>query len=136
VFTDCELLGVGSGMPAIDQLARHRIDYAKSISGFISGGAIFVHAGSHSRRTAKGDKNSLPVRCAVNPAGSFADLERRDHVVRRAIDDTHITRPFVADGHEVAGGLRLSQAHDCTDNETCNSPEAESHSGSRSPWFT
>ena len=136
VFADCELFRVGSDMPAIDQLARHRIDHTETISALVSGRAIFVHAGSHSRRTAQRDKNSRPIRCAVNPAGSFADLESRDHVVRRAIDDTHITRSFVADEHKVAGGLRLSQAHDCTDHERRNSPEAESHSGSRSPWFT
>src|SRR5439155_22382614 len=63
VFADCELLGVGSDMPAIDQLARHRIDHAKSISGFISGGAIFVHSWRHSWRTAQRDKNSLPIWC-------------------------------------------------------------------------
>src|SRR5437762_10776929 len=100
-------------MPAIGQLVRRGINYAETVSGLVSWGAIFIDSGRHSWRTTQRYKNSLSVRRGVNPAWPFANAKSRNYFVRRTINHRDVARVFIADENEIAGGFRIHHDRAC-----------------------
>jgi hypothetical protein len=101
-------------MPAIDQFARCWIDHTEAVGPFISGRAIFIKAGGHSRGTAQGNKEPPTVRRRVNPSRPFAYWKRGYNLVSVAVDHGDITGAFVANEHEVGWrfGAKYSSYND------------------------
>ena len=100
-------------MPAIGQLVRRGINYAETVSGLVSWGAIFIDSGRHSWRTTQRYKNSLSVQRGVNPAWPFANAKSRNHFVRRAVNYCDVARVFIADKDEVARRFTAGQNCAC-----------------------
>jgi hypothetical protein len=72
VFADGELFGIRAGVPAVDQLSRHRIDDTETISRLVCGRAIFIHAGRHPWGAAQCHENARSIRRGMNATGTLA----------------------------------------------------------------
>jgi hypothetical protein len=73
-------------MPPIYQFARRWIDDSESVSAFVRGRAIFIQAGSHTRRAAQRNKDPPTIRRRVNAARPFSDRKGSDDVICRSIN--------------------------------------------------
>src|SRR5947199_9425887 len=102
-------------MPAIGQLVRRGINYAETVSGLVSCGAIFIDSGRHSWRTTQRYKNSLSVRRGANPAWPFANATSRNDFVRLAVNYCDAGRVLIADQVEGAPRLTAAQNWPCAD---------------------
>ena len=77
-------------MPAVEQLARDRIDHTEAVRRLVRGRAFRLHARRHPGRSAQGDENPLSIRRGVDSARPLADWKCRDNGISRSIDHRYI----------------------------------------------